>query len=211
MGRVVRIPVRVLPSAERESPPSVEETLLPRTYQRQTGKSALPEGHPADDERVAVAPAPVEEDQSSRRSARGEETDWADRALRLQAEMENYRKRQQRLAQDQIEAERQRMLRAFLSVVDDLERALETPVGAGGGLRQGVQLTHRTALQLLVKEGVERLQPKDQPFDPTSQEAVSTVAHRQVGAAPDTVFQVLEAGYRLDGQLLRPAKVVVAV
>ena len=78
-------------------------------------------------------------------------------------------------------------------------------------LRQGVRLTHRSALQLLEREGVERIQPKNQPFDPNWQEAVSTIAYDRAGSAPDTVVQVLEPGYRLGDQLLRPAKVVVAV
>ncbi len=141
----------------------------------------------------------------------GELQDWRDRALRLQAEMDNFRKRQQRLAQDQIEAERRRLLHAFLRVVDDLERALDLAAGSDGGLRQGVELTHRAALQFLQQEGVERLEAQDQPFDPTWQEAVGTVNHSHANAALHTVVQVLEPGYRLGDRLLRPARVVVAV
>ena len=63
----------------------------------------------------------------SERQPRDELEEWRDRALRLQAEMGRYRRRQQRLAQDQIEVERQRLLGAFLQVVDDLERALAAP------------------------------------------------------------------------------------
>ncbi len=137
--------------------------------------------------------------------------DWRDRALRLQAEMDNYRKRQQRLAQDQIETERRRLLHAFLALVDDLERALGQPPGSDGGLRQGVELTHRAALQFLQQEGVERLEAHGRPFDPAWQEAVGTVDHRHTDAALNTVAQVLEPGYRLGEQLLRPARVIVAV
>lgn len=137
--------------------------------------------------------------------------DWRDRALRLQAEMDNYRKRQQKLAQEQIETERRRLLHAFLAVVDDLERALDLPPGSDDGLRQGVELTHRAALHFLRQEGVERLEAHGQPFDPAWQEAVGTVDHRHTAAALNTVVQVLEPGYRLGEQLLRPARVVVAV
>jgi molecular chaperone GrpE len=166
--------------------------------------------------------------------------EWRERALRLQAEMSNYRQRQQRLAQDQIEVERQRLLGAFLQVVDDLERALATPADStpllpsgasplseapsedGDGLRRGIELTHRAALQLLKKEGVEPIPAHGQPFDPNWHEAVATrqVAREAVGTGAadngsdivaNTVVQVLEPGYRLGDQLLRPAKVVVAV
>jgi len=139
------------------------------------------------------------------------QVDWQDRALRLQAEMENYRRRQQRLAQDQIEEERERLLKAFLDVVDDLERALAAPSRDGDRVREGVQLTHRAALQRLKKEDVERIEAQGQRFDPAWHDAVSTVPGRQVGAAPETVVQVLEPGYRRGTRLLRPARVVVAV
>jgi molecular chaperone GrpE len=128
--------------------------------------------------------------------------DWQERALRLQAEMENFRRRQRRLAEDQIEAEHIRLLQAFVRVVDDLERALAAPSRDSQGLREGVLLTHRAAMNLLKAEGVERMYPEGQPFDPNWHEA---------NAAPDTVVQVVEPGYRMDGRLLRPSKVIVAV
>ncbi len=147
--------------------------------------------------------------------------EWRERALRLQADMENYRKRQQRLAQDQIGQERNRLLREFLGVVDDLERALATPTGAdsprdaagttGDALRRGVELTHRAAVQLLEKEGVTAISAAHQPFDPNWHEAVATVPRDGSDVAPGTVVQVIEPGYRFGEQLLRPAKVVVAV
>jgi molecular chaperone GrpE len=148
--------------------------------------------------------------------------EWRDRALRLQADMENYRKRQQRYAQNQIEQERARLLNAFLGIVDDLERALAAPDGDdalpcgeglrhGDALRRGVELTHRAALQILQKEGAVAIAAEDQPFDPNWHEAVATAPRNGSEVAPGTVIQVIEPGYRLDDQLLRPAKVIVAV
>jgi len=155
---------------------------------------------------------------SNRQSALQEELDdWHDRAMRLQADMDNYRKRQQRLAQDQIEAERQRLFGAFLRVVDDLERALTAPATPSQGLRhdeglrRGVELTHRTAMQMLQREGVEPIEARNRRFDPNWHEAVATVGHNGSGAPVDTVIEVVESGYRLGDQLLRPAKVIVAV
>lgn len=136
---------------------------------------------------------------------------WRERALRSQAEMENFRRRQQQLAQDQISQERQRLLAEFLAVVDNLERALKAPTSDGAGLHEGVQLTHRAALKILEKEGVEPIDAAEQMFDPTWHEAVATVGHNGTDVAPNSVVQVIEAGYRLGDQLLRPSKVVVAV
>jgi molecular chaperone GrpE len=137
--------------------------------------------------------------------------EWRDRALRLQAEMDNYRKLQQRIAQDQIEAERERLLKGFLRVVDNLERALEAPAGEGEGLRHGIELTHRAAKQFLDGEGVERIEAENQLFDPEWHEAVATVSHNGGSAGKNSVVRVVEQGYRLGGRLLRPARVIVAV
>jgi molecular chaperone GrpE len=130
--------------------------------------------------------------------------------------MENYRKRQQRSARNQIGQERARLLNAFLGIVDDLERALAVPDGddvpsRGEGLRRGVELTHRAAIQLLQKEGAVAIAAEQQPFDPNSHEAVATVPRNGSQVVAGTIIEVVEPGYRLDDQLLRPAKVIVAV
>ena len=135
---------------------------------------------------------------------------WRDRALRLQAEIENFRKRQQRLAEGRILADRERLLRAFLRVADDLERALHADGADADDLRQGVDLTYRSLMRLLDQEGAEPIEAAGQPFDPAWHEAVGTVPHVHAGAEPDTVVTVVEAGYRLGDRLLRPARVIVA-
>jgi len=149
-------------------------------------------------------------------SAQGVEEDdeslekWRDRALRLQAEMENFRRRQQRLAEERIAADRERLLRAFLGVADDLERALSADSTDTESLRQGVDLTYHSLMRLMAREGAEPVQAEGQPFDPTFHEAVGTMPHEQVDAGPDMVVQVVQAGYQLQDRLLRPARVIVA-
>ncbi len=157
------------------------------------------------------AQSQAEEQQEQVEQAQAEAEDWRERALRLQAEMDNYRKRQRRLAQDEIAAEREHLLRAFLQVVDNLERALAAPADDIDGLRRGIELTHRAALQLLEQAGVEPIPAENQPFDPRWHEAVSTVSGEAADAEPDTIVQVLQPGYRLGETLLRPAQVIVAV
>jgi molecular chaperone GrpE len=124
--------------------------------------------------------------------------------------MDNFRKRQQRRAQDSIVADRERLLAAFLSISDDLERALDADGGNTGALRRGVDLTRHKLARLLEMEGAERIEALGQPFDPTLHEAVGTVPHEQAGVEPDTVVDEVEAGYLIDHRLLRPARVVVA-
>jgi molecular chaperone GrpE len=136
--------------------------------------------------------------------------DWRDRALRLQAEMENYRKRQRRLAEDRMVEERERLLRRFLQVADELERALSASHADATSLRQGVELTHRTLMQHLEQEGVEPIPAEGQPFDPKWHEAVGATPQHEPGVQPETVVEVLRPGYRLDGHLLRPARVLIS-
>jgi molecular chaperone GrpE len=135
---------------------------------------------------------------------------WRDRALRLQAEMENFRKRQQRLADEHIAADHERLLRSFLHVADDLERALNADGVDAESLRRGVDLTYQSLMRIMDQEGVEPIQAEGQPFDPAWHEAVSTIPSQYAGAEPDTVVEVVQAGYRLGDRLLRPARAIVA-
>lgn len=135
---------------------------------------------------------------------------WRDRALRLQAEMENFRKRQQRLAEEQVRADRERILRAFLKVADDLERALRASETDPERLREGVRLIYQTVQGLLEKEGVRRVEAAGKPFDPNLHEAVTAVQGSGEEGAEPQVVEVIEPGYTLGDRLLRPAKVVVS-
>jgi molecular chaperone GrpE len=137
--------------------------------------------------------------------------EWRDRALRLQAEMENFRKRQQRQAEERVQANQGRLLRGFLTIADDLERALHVKGSDSESLREGVEVTYRSLEQLLRQEGVEQIDAKGETFDPTWHEAVATVPHQEAGVEQATVVEVAQQGYRLDGRLLRPARVVVAL
>jgi molecular chaperone GrpE len=135
---------------------------------------------------------------------------WRDRALRLQAEMENYRKRQRCLAEERIVEERERLLLRFLQVADELEQALSVPRADATSLRQGVELTYRSLMQHLEHEGVEPVPAQGQPFDPNWHEAVGATPQHEHGIPSQTVVEVLRPGYRLDGRLLRPARVLIA-
>lgn len=212
MAKGRSIPVRVIKSEKGRSQPGAQgEAAEAEVRQPQ------PDPRPAA-EKEAVAPptgrATAREAISRDVLAPESETlldaeEWRERALRLQAEMENFRKRQRRLAQEQIEAERQRLLKAFLRVVDDLERVLQAPDADAAALRRGIEVTHRAATQLLKQEGVEPIEAEGQPFDPNWHEAIAAIKPSD-GIPQGTVLQVTEPGYRLNDRLLRPAKVIVA-
>ena len=138
-------------------------------------------------------------------AARQEAAEYKDKYLRLLAEKENYRKQVERIYRDRAEEEKKRLLRSFLTVADNLARALACE-GDGDGLRQGVDLTYREFQRLLSQEGVEPIEALGQPFDPHLHEAVEVV---EDGGEPGTVVEELEKGYTYKGQVLRPAKVKV--
>jgi len=137
---------------------------------------------------------------------RQEADDYRDRYLRAIAEMDNYKKRVEQRYADKAEAERRRLLRAFLTVADNLERAL-IHADADGSLAEGVQLTFQDLQQLLRQEGVEPIMAVGQPFDPQVHEAVAVVPGDDGQAV---VVDETQRGYLYQGELLRPAKVIVS-
>jgi molecular chaperone GrpE len=206
MNQSMSIPIKVRPPAERE---------LGHNGDRGDGTRAEQERFPSKGNPAQETPVPVAERPGATPAAgvdtQAELQEWRDRALRLQADMDNYRRRQRRLARDEIQTERERLLAGFLPVLDDLERALVSPAGDVNSLRHGVELTHRVATQMLQKEGVERIEARGHLFDPAWHEAVATVRRNGTKTDLNTVVQVMEPGYRMGDRLLRPAKVVVAI
>ena len=136
-----------------------------------------------------------------------------DRALRLQAEFENFRKRGIRDREESQRYGHQNLVKDLLVTVDNLERAIEH--GEGGdersldGIVQGVELVHRELLAALAKYGVSAIEALREPFDPNLHEAVGQVPSDE--CSPNTVIEVLEKGYRIHDRMVRPARVIVSV
>ena len=132
-----------------------------------------------------------------------------DRHLRLAAEFDNYRKR---IARDQGEnlARAQAGLITRLSeVVDDLDRVTDHAGSATKeALLEGVELVERKLKNLLQSEGLERFDPAGEPFDPAVMEALTTMPTDDP-AEDNLVATVFAPGYRFQGTLIRPARVVV--
>jgi len=127
----------------------------------------------------------------------------------LQAEMDNFRKRQRRVARDEAQGERDRLLMDVLAIADNLDRTLAADE-ADTPLRQGVAMTLDGVLQLLRRHGVERIEAAGQAFDPRWHEAVGVVPVAAPGVESGVVVEVMQSGYRREGQLFRPARVMVA-
>ena len=133
-----------------------------------------------------------------------------DAALRAKADAMNV----QRRADQEIEKARKFALERFcgdlLSVVDNLERALESSGDEQGSaaLAEGVELTRKGFMDVLAKYGVETVDPQGEPFDPETAQAMGMV--EQPDVEPNSVVAVMQRGYLLNGRLLRPAMVMVS-
>lgn len=168
---------------------------------------------PPDSEAVAQAEA-VEADttqlEAALREAGEQVANYKDTMLRMQAEMENLRKR---MARD-LDRSRKLALEAIISdllpVRDSLERGLEAAGDAGSleALREGKALTMKMLNKIMQDHGVEELDPRGEAFNPELHEAVSMLPSAEVEQG--RVLDVVQKGYRLHDRLIRPARVVVS-
>ena len=144
--------------------------------------------------------------------ARNKADDHWNRVLRLQAELENQRKRSQRELENAHKYALEKFVQELLPVKDSLEMGLAA-VGEGNGeaaakMREGMELTLKMLQAALEKFGVKEIDPLGLPFDPELHQAMSTVEGGD--AEPNTVVTVMQKGYLLNDRLIRPAMVVVA-
>jgi len=161
---------------------------------------------------VEAAPPPdrVAELEAKLAVAEKEKKDNWDRYLRGAADLENLRKRQKREAEDTKFDTKGKILKEMLPVVDNLERAIEHAVQSSeekNPIVEGVQLVLRQFTTAFERLEVTAVEAMGQPFDPNLHEAIS---QQESDAAPGTVVQVLQRGYKVGDRLLRPALVVVA-
>ena len=167
----------------------------------------------AEVESAETEAADIETDELSEVETLQEEVAIAkDAALRAQADAINA----QRRAEMEVEKARKFTLERFaqdlLPVVDNLERALEASSGSDGegmsAVVEGVELTLKSLVDVLSKNGITPVDPQGEPFDPQVAQAMSMIENPDV--EPNTVMAVMQKGYLLNDRLLRPAMVMVS-
>ena len=177
-------------AAEEAAPPSLDDAAPPPPLEEVEGED------PA---------APVEQDLDELAAVARERDEYLSLAQRTQADFENFRKRK---AREVSEAERRgmtKLAKEMLPAVDNLELAVtQLPDEA----KKGVKLVYDEVVAALARVGIEGFSPEGERFDPNEHEAMAS--HPVEGAASGTVAEVYQRGYRLDGGVLRPARVVVA-
>jgi molecular chaperone GrpE len=128
-------------------------------------------------------------------------------AQRTQADFENYRKRMARENAAAKDRGVTSVARELLPALDHLEHALKAAQGHEDVVK-GFALVHDEIIAALGRVGIEAFSPQGEPFDPNEHEAMA--AHASEEHESGTVIEVYQRGYRLNGAILRPARVVVA-
>jgi molecular chaperone GrpE len=135
-----------------------------------------------------------------------------DRFLRVSAEFENYKKRMAREVANYKKYANESLLKDMLSLVDNLERAIQSATGEGNqteALLQGIHLTLKETMSVMEKFHVAPIEAIGQPFDPAFHEAVLREASDQHDE--HTVLSEIQKGYTIHERLLRPSMVVVSM
>lgn len=178
--------------------------------QGQTTEPDQPVDTDSEDQTLSVDD-PVVDLEEKLHLAETETKETYDRFLRLSAEFENFKKRTTREMNDFRKYANEALIREFLSVVDNLERALQSSGDekqTAIGVLEGVEMTYKEILKVFEKFNVQPIESLDQPFDPKFHQAVM---QQSVEGKPDnTVVQELQRGYLMHDRLIRPAMVVVS-
>lgn len=163
--------------------------------------SARPSGAPSESQ------APPEDPLDA---ARAEAQKNREQLLRVAADFDNYKKRSRKEIADAVKVGREELLRDFLPVFDNLERASAHAGTATDtkALADGIAMVERQFLDTLGRLGIERVPTVGQAFDPAVHEAVQHLETDEY--APGVVAAELQAGYRMSDRVIRPAMVVVA-
>jgi molecular chaperone GrpE len=196
---------------EMKEQQSAPETAHPEYTAAPLAEEA--EGTPvngAEEDRLsAVAESTPEALQEQLLEQRRKAEEYLDHLQRLQADFNNYRRRANQEKLQAVGRGKEDVLRALLPVLANLRLALQHAQEDANTIRQGVQMIWQQFESFLRDQGVERLETVGQPFDPAKHEALST-APAAANTPSNTIVAEINAGYMLDGRLLRPAQVVVA-
>ena len=152
----------------------------------------------------------LERDLDELAETRRERDEYLELAQRTKADFENYRKRVARETAEALARGKAELARQLLPAIDNLERALAAGEDASAheALVQGVAMVRDELHSRLEGAGVEAFDPTGEKFDPQLHEALSTKPGE--GTESGVILETVEKGYRLNGQVLRAAKVVVS-
>lgn len=188
-----------------QTEPNEEESKLGNT-----GKASLAEAKVDKAEEIDTNDS-VKDLEDKLHSKEEEAKETYERLLRVSAEFENYKKRSAREMEEFRKFANQSLIKEMLSVVDNLELAMnstDSQKAVDKGVVEGLEMTHREILKVFERFNVKPIDAKNQAFDPSFHEAVM---QEETDEFPEnTVINEMQKGYLIHDRLLRPAMVVVA-
>ena len=146
--------------------------------------------------------------QSSLAAAESRALESRDLYMRALAELENVRKRASRDVEQAHKFALERIAHDLIGVKDSLELGLANAASSAEGLREGTRATLQLLAKALEKAGLTEIVPQGEQFNPELHEAM--MAQPSAEHVPNSITQVVQKGYQLNGRLLRPARVIVA-
>lgn len=188
----------------------MSEEITNNNEETQSPQPLIAEQQPTEGE-IASAETVEEEDlQTKLNELEKKANEYLDGWQRARAEFANYKKRVEREQAQTYQLASSAVLKKFLDVVDDLERALKNcpPEIAATDWGQGIELIYRKILSIMESEGVTKMEAEGQQFDPNLHEAIS---YEEVeGYSEGKIIEVVKQGYLVGDRVLRPAMVRVA-
>lgn len=180
-----------------------------RTDDQAVTGEVVQDGTPANADPVPESDDPAELQAALDKARRQAEENW-NKLVRLQAEMDNLRKRTSRDVEHAHKYALDKFVAELLPVIDSLELGISAADDSSeaDSLREGMELTLKKFLDVLQKFGVQPIDPQGEKFNPELHEAVSMQESSEAGS--NTVITVVQKGYILNDRLVRPAMVVVA-
>jgi molecular chaperone GrpE len=221
------------PKSKAEAKPVSKPDIKTHNEAKKTGENTTPESTTEGQEAKTDAPTENKVDAATNTEAEqegisavedtpdpialleAENTALKDKVLRVNAEMENLRRRTEREKQDMAKFAISNFARDVISVDDNLNRALEAvPDGAVEkdpalkALVDGVEMTGRELANVFERNGIKRVDPKGEIFDPNAHQAMFEMPNPEVPSG--TIMEVIATGFMIEGRILRPAMVGIA-
>jgi len=199
------------PQKTGHTPEDAPEAARPSSATAQENQDKQPNANTQENQQAAAQQTAKQPEESVSVEQLQEEIQRKnDEIIRLNAEMDNIRKRNAREMENLRKYALDRFTKELLPVVDSMEKAMQvdrenTTVDQ---VLEGTELTQKILHKVLQSHGLEVIDPQGEKFDPEQHEAVSAVPSEE--AQPNTVLDVFQKGYKLNGRVVRPAMVVVS-
>lgn len=156
-----------------------------------------------------IKKAELEELQRTLESVQKEKDELFEKLQRVSADYANYQKRAPKQIADTIGYEKERIIKTLLPVLDNFEHTLQNAHSAEevDVLVKGIRIVYDQLLDVLKSHNVERIEAKGETFDPAMHEAMTQ--RSEPDAEDNTVLEEFQKGYKLNGRVIRPSKVIV--